>query len=291
MTGFTTIAYEVRDRVATITLNRPERLNAISSRMPREIREAVEMAARDNGVHVIVVTGAGRAFCAGYDLEQAAASPDRAAGGQDVTEGPWDPMVDFAMMYRNSQDFAALFSCHKPTIAKVRGFAVAGGSDIALSCDLLVMSEDAKIGYPPARVWGIPSTGWWAHRVGAQQAKRMLFTGDLIDGAEAVRIGLALEAVPEAELDARVEALARRIAGVPKNQLMMSKIVVNQALESQGLHQSQVMSALFDGIARHSPEGTWFKRLAEAEGFKAAVKARDSGDPIAPGASKPFGRV
>lgn len=291
MSDFSTITYGVTGRVATITLNRPERLNAISSKMPREIREAVEIAARDNDVHVIVVTGAGRAFCAGYDLEQAAASADRAAGGQDVTEGPWDPMVDFAMMYRNSQDFAALFSCHKPTIAKVRGFAVAGGSDIALSCDLLVMAEDAKIGYPPARVWGIPSTGWWAHRVGVQQAKRMLFSGELIDGREAVRIGLALEAVPETELDARVAALAGQISAVPKNQLMMSKIVVNQSLESQGLHQSQMMSALFDGIARHSPEGTWFKRLAEAEGFKAAVKARDSGELIAPDSSKPFGRV
>lgn len=289
--GFETIRYAVEGRVATITLNRPERLNAISMAMPREIREAVERAARDNDVHVIVVTGEGRAFCAGYDLEMAAANPDRAAGGQDVTQGPWDPMVDFAMMYRNSQDFAALFSCHKPTIAKVRGFAVAGGSDIALSCDLLVMAEDAKIGYPPARVWGIPSTGWWPHRVGLQQAKRMLFTGDLIDGREAVRIGLALEAVPEPELDARVAALAARIAAVPKNQLMMSKLVVNQTAEAQGLHGSQVLSALFDGIARHSPEGTWFKRLAEAEGFKAAVKARDGGEPIAEGQSKPFGRV
>ena len=291
MSAFTTLTYSVEGRIATITLNRPERLNAITMAMPGEIRSAVEMAARDNDVHAIVVTGAGRAFCAGYDLELAAANPDKAAGGQDVTEGPWDPMVDFAMMYRNSQDFAALFACHKPTIAKVRGFAVAGGSDIALSCDLLVMTEDAKIGYPPARVWGIPSTGWWAHRVGAQQAKRMLFTGALIDGVEAVRIGLALEAVPECELDARVDALAQEIAAVPKNQLMMSKIVVNQSLEAQGLHQSQLLSALFDGIARHSPEGTWFKRLAEAEGFKAAVKARDSGAPIAPGASKPFGRV
>ena len=145
MTDFTTIAYDTAGRVATVTLNRPERLNAISSRMPREIREAVELASRDNDVHVIVVTGAGRAFCAGYDLEQAAANPDRAAGGQDVTEGPWDPMVDFAMMYRNSQDFAALFTCHKPTIAKVRGFAVGGASDIALSCDLLCMSEDVSI--------------------------------------------------------------------------------------------------------------------------------------------------
>jgi len=291
MTAFSTIAYTTRGRIATITLNRPERLNAISGPMPREIREAVERASRDNDVHVIVVTGAGRAFCAGYDLELAAANPDRAAGGQDVTDGPWDPMVDFAMMYRNSQDFAALFTCHKPTIAKVRGYAVAGGSDIALSCDLLVMAEDAKIGYPPARVWGIPSTGWWAHRVGIQQAKRLLFTGDLIEGREAAAIGLALEAVPEAELDARVDALAQRIAAVPKNQLMMSKIVVNQSVESQGLHQSQVMSALFDGIARHSPEGTWFKRLAETEGFKAAVKARDGGEPIAPDTSKPFGRV
>jgi enoyl-CoA hydratase len=193
-------------------------------------------------------------------------------------------------MYRNTQDFMSLWRSNKPTIAKVRGHAVAGGSDIALCCDLVVMAEDAKIGYPPARVWGVPTPAMWVYRLGAEKAKRMLLTGDLIDGREAATMGLVLEAVPESELNARVVALATRIAAVPKNQLMMVKLTINQAIESQGLTQTQMFATLFDGIARHSPEGVWFKRLAEEKGFKEAVHARDGGAPIAEGVSRPFYR-
>jgi enoyl-CoA hydratase len=284
------LTYEAADRVATITLNRPDRLNAIARGMPQEIREAVEKANDDNDVHCIVLTGAGRSFCAGYDLIDFAERKAPAAGGQDAAKGPWDPMVDFAMMYRNTQDFMSLWRSNKPTIAKVRGHAVAGGSDIALCCDLVVMAEDAKIGYPPARVWGVPTPAMWVYRLGAEKAKRMLLTGDLIDGREAATMGLVLEAVPESELNARVVALATRIAAVPKNQLMMVKLTINQAIESQGLTQTQMFATLFDGIARHSPEGVWFKRLAEEKGFKEAVHARDGGAPIAEGVSRPFYR-
>ncbi|MEQ1863332.1 MAG: crotonase/enoyl-CoA hydratase family protein [Micropepsaceae bacterium] len=288
--SFKHLTYETDGRIATITLNRPERLNAITRGMPQEIREAVEKANDDNDVHVIVLTGAGRSFCAGYDLVDYAERPNRAAGGQDASSGPWDPMVDFAMMSRNTQDFMSLWRSHKPTIAKVRGHAVAGGSDIALCCDLVVMAEDAKIGYPPARVWGIPTPAMWVYRLGAEKAKRMLLTGDLVTGREAAEMGLVLEAVPESELNSRVVALATRIAAVPKNQLMMVKLTINQAIDSMGLAQTQMFATLFDGIARHSPEGVWFKRLAEEKGFKEAVRQRDSGEPIAEGVSKPFYR-
>ena len=223
---FSSIAYAASDRIATITLNRPDRLNAIDPHMPREIRRAVERANADDDVHVIVLTGAGRAFCSGYDLIEFAQRPGTNAGVQDM---PWDPMVDFKMMHANTLDFASLWRSHKPTIAKVRGFAVAGGSDIALSCDLVVMAEDAKIGYPPARVWGCPTTGMWVYRVGAERAKRMLLTGDLVCGREAKAMGLVMDAVPEAELDRRVDELARRMAAIPKNQLMMQKLMINQA--------------------------------------------------------------
>jgi len=287
---FKHLTYETDGRIATIALNRPERLNAITRGMPQEIREAVEKANDDNAVHAIVVTGAGRSFCAGYDLIDYAERPNRAASGQDASSGPWDPMVDFAMMSRNTQDFMSLWRSNKPTIAKVRGHAVAGGSDIALCCDLVVMAEDAKIGYPPARVWGVPTPAMWIYRLGAEKAKRMLLTGDLIDGKEAAAIGLVLEAVPESELNSRVVALATRIAAVPKNQLMMIKLTINQAIESMGLAQTQMFATLFDGIARHSPEGVWFKQLAEEKGFKEAVRQRDGGDPIAEGVSKPFYR-
>lgn len=288
--SFQHLTYETEGRIATITLNRPERLNAIARGMPQEIREAVEKANDDNEVHCIILTGAGRSFCAGYDLVDFAENRNRASSGQDAAQGPWDPMVDFAMMHRNTQDFMSLWRSNKPTIAKVRGHAVAGGSDIALCCDLVVMADDAKIGYPPSRVWGVPTPMMWVYRLGAERAKRMLFTGDLITGKEAFAVGLVLESVPEPELNERVVALATRIAAVPKNQLMMMKLVVNQSVESMGLAQTQMFASLFDGIARHSPEGVWFKQLAEEKGFKEAVRERDSGEPIAQGVSKPFYR-
>lgn len=275
---FRSLRYEVTDRIATITLDRPDRLNAIDEHMPSEIRTAVEAAGADRGVHVIIVTGAGRSFCSGYDLKDFAEAPN-APYSQDM---PWDPMLDFEMMYRNTQDFMSLWRSHKPTIAKVRGHAVAGGSDIALACDMVVMATDAVIGYPPARVWGCPTTAMWIYRLGMERAKRMLFTGDLITGVEAVEMGLVLEAVAEPDLDSRVDQLARRMAGVPKNQLMMQKLMINQAVESMGLTQTQMFATIFDGITRHSPEGVWFKQRAEEVGFPQAVKERDSGDPIGP---------
>jgi enoyl-CoA hydratase len=154
---------------------------------------------------------------------------------------------------------------------------VAGGSDIALCCDLVVMADDARIGYMPARVWGCPTTAMWVYRLGAERAKRMLLTGDTIDGRQAAEWGLVVESVPAEELDARVEALADRMAGVPINQLVMQKLMINQAYDNMGLHGTQLLATLFDGITRHSPEGRWFQQLAADEGFHAAVAWRDSG--------------
>jgi len=287
--NFKHIIYETTGRIATLTLNHPDRLNAITSGMPREIAAAVELANQDDNVHVIILTGAGRAFCAGYDLKRFAEKPTSqpvAEKGSNVNEsGTWDPMVDFNMMYKNTQDFMSLWRSTKPTIAKVRGFAVAGGSDIALCCDFVIMASDARIGYPPARVWGCPTTAMWVYRLGAEKAKRMLLTGDLITGVEAEQMGLVLEAVKEDQLDARVQSLAERMQGVPRNQLMMQKLMVNQAYENMGLTNTQMFATLFDGITRHSPEGNWFKKRAEEAGFQQAVKERDSGDNIADGES------
>jgi len=280
---FSTLTLEVAGRVATITLDRPARLNAIDDTMPGEIAAAVQAANDDARVHVIVLQGAGATFCAGYDLKAYAEGAH--AANQPM---PWDPMRDYRLMKRNTEQFMSLWRSYKPTICKLHGDALAGGSDIALCCDLLVMSEDARIGYMPARVWGCPTTAMWVYRVGAQRAKRMLFTGDLIDGRTAADWGLALQAVPAAELDAAVAALAERIAGVPTNQLMMHKLMINQALDSMGLEQTQMFATLFDGITRHSPEGQWFRRYAEQHGFAAAVEWRDSGRPLpelAPGDS------
>lgn len=268
----------VRDgRLARITLNRPEKLNAIDDEMPRALAAAVAEANQDGGVHVIVLAGAGRAFCAGYDLERFA----ERRGPQPWSQGmPWDPTLDYRGMSENTGCFMSLWRSLTPVVCKVHGYAVAGGSDIALCADLVVTAEDARIGYPPARVWGCPTTAMWVYRVGAERAKRLLLTGDLITGAEAARIGLVAEAVPAAELDAAVERLAARMAAVPRNQLVMQKLMVNQAYENMGLATTQLIATLFDGIARHTPEGVAFKRRAENAGWKQAVSERDSGEPI-----------
>ena len=268
-------------RVARLLLNRPERLNAIDDAMPREIRSAVEWANADPDVHVIVVEGAGKGFCGGYDLSQF--GEGRIDHPCQQEREPWDPMDDYAFMKRNTDDFMALWRSAKPTIAKVHGHAVAGGSDIALCCDLLVMAEDARIGYMPTRVWGCPTTAMWTYRLGPTRAKQLMFTGDTIDGRTAAQWGLANAAVPAGELDAETMKLASRIAGVPRSHLAMHKLVVNQVLLAMGLEQSQQLATVFDGITRHNPEGLWFRRYAQAEGFKAAVQWRDSGRPIPEG--------
>mgnify|MGYP001065746639 FL=1 len=279
---FATLLYETAGRIARISLNRPERLNAIDEKMPGEIRAAVERANADDGIHVIVLQGAGRGFCSGYDLKAFAETAGENPGVQSM---PWDPMVDYRFMKQCTDDFFSLWRSYKPVICKVHGYAVAGGSDIALCADIVIMADDAKIGYPPARVWGCPTTAMWVFRIGAEKAKRMLLTGDLIDGRQAKEMGLVYDAVPAAELDAAVDALASRMAGVPKNQLMMQKLMINQAYENMGLASTQMIATLFDGITRHSPEGMWFKAYSEEHGFHEAVRLRDSGEPI-PGSKR-----
>lgn len=268
-------------RVARLLLNRPERLNAINNETPREIRQAVEWAQDNPAIHVIVVEGAGKGFCGGYDLADTAAQEIEHPCQQE--KYPWDPMEDYAFMKRNTEDFMSLWRCSKPTIAKVHGAAVAGGSDIALCCDLLVMAKDARIGYMPTRVWGCPTTAMWTHRLGPLRAKQLMFTGDVISGAQAAEWGLANCAVDEAELEATTMQLATRIAGVPRGHLAMHKLVVNQFMLNAGLEQGQMLATVFDGITRHNPEGLWFRRYAQTEGFKAAVQWRDSGRPIPEG--------
>jgi enoyl-CoA hydratase len=266
-----TLRYAVDGRVARITLDRPERGNAITLDTPRELADCVERANLDPQVHVIALAGEGKGFCGGYDLVEFA---ERGMPNHDPDE-VWDPVLDWQMMGRNVRGFMSLFRSDKPVVCKVHGFCVAGGTDLALCADLLVIAEDARIGYPPARVWGSPTTALWAHRMGAQRAKRLLFTGDLIDGRTALEWGLAIEAPPAGELDERFEALVERIALTPVDQLVMMKLLVNSTLEAQGLAATQTLGTLFDGIARHTEEGYAFQRRAMEAGFKQAVRERD----------------
>ena len=268
------VLYERDGRIGRITLNRPDVLNAIDDDLPAELEAAVTEADKDPEVHTMVLSGAGKAFCAGYDLAHYTSGEATNAAIQDM---PWDPMQDYAFMWKNTQAFMSLWRAMKPVICKVHGFALAGGSDIALCADLTFMSETAEIGYMPARIWGCPTTAMWVYRLGAEKAKRMLFTGDRITGREAEDMGLILKAVSDDQLDAEVEAMAARMASVPINQLAMQKMVINQAIESSGMMQTQRLATIFDGITRHSPEGVVFKDRANKVGWKQAVQERDQG--------------
>ena len=291
----TTITYERDGRIARIKLDRPERGNGITLEMPRELADCVERANLDPEVHVIALSGNGSGFCGGYDLVAAEQMPDTSSASRPGESGSpkgsptdpgtvarnhdpsdtWDPVVDFQMMSRNVRGFMSLFWSEKPVVCKVHGFCVAGGTDMALCSDLLVVSEDAKIGYPPARVWGVPTTAMWVHRLGPTRAKRLLLTGDSLTGRQAVDWGLATDWAPAAEVDEVFESLLERVARLPVNQLVMHKLQANQAVLSAGLLQSQALSTLMDGIARHTPEGFAFQRRAAEGGFKQAVRERD----------------
>lgn len=268
-----TIRYNAEDGIARIVLNRPERLNAITSQLTADLRTAVAAANDDRDVRVIVLRGEGRAFCAGYDLDWGTKGEDavqRAAGGQ------WDPVRDYLGMSRNVRAFMSLWESPKPVIAQVHGWCVGGGTDMALCSDLIFMGEDAHIGYPPARVWGEPTTVMWVYRLGLEHAKRLMLTGESLSGTDAQRLGLASKAVPADQLAGEVDAMARKLATIPSNQLAMSKLLVNQAYENMGLRSSQLLGTVFDGIARHTPEGIAWRDLAMQEGFREAVRRRDA---------------
>ncbi|KAH7071316.1 enoyl-CoA hydratase family member [Paraphoma chrysanthemicola] len=269
------VLYTVTDKVARITLNRPSQFNAITSSLPAALRAAVHLANADDGVHCIVLKGAGPGFCGGYDLSLFAekATRGKTGGSQDLKDG-YDPLVDYQAMKEYTECFMSLFHSHKPTIAQIHGAAVAGGSDIALCCDLVVMADDARIGYPPARVWGCPTTAMWTARIGPEKAKRMLFTGDLISGKEAADMGLVLKSVPANGLELAVDMLTDRIKTVPKNQPWMCKQVINGFLEDR-LNHAQRLATVFDGVTRNSPEGVSFQRLSATDGFKDAIRVRD----------------
>jgi len=291
MEELTTMTYERTGRIARITLNRPERGNGITMDMPRELTACVERANLDPEVHVIALSGNGTGFCGGYDLVDSAqnmamenAQSVNVKGTpldpvvqmkNHIPNSNWDPMIDYAMMSRNVKGFMSLFHSDKPVVCKVHGFCVAGGTDMALCSDLLVIADDAKIGYPPARVWGSPTTAIWVHRLGIEKAKRLLFTGDCLSGKEAQQWGLAIESAPSEKLNERFEILLNRIALMPINQLVMMKLLLNQTIMAQGLHTTQILGTVFDGMTRHTQEGYDFQQRAASAGFKQAVRERD----------------
>jgi enoyl-CoA hydratase len=273
--AFQTLLYDTVAELATITLNRPERLNTIVPPMPEELESAVQRASADPQVKVIVLRGAGRAFCAGFDFGGGFHHWDE----QLTTDGAWDPGKDFAQATSQSLGavprFMSLWRSPKPVIAQVHGWCVGGGSDLALCADLVIASEDARIGTSYSRMWGCYLTGMWLYRLGLTRAKEYALTGKPLSGTEAVQAGLINAAVPFERLEQEVRARAEQLAGIPVSQLTAMKLIVNQAYENMGLASTQLLGPVLDGLMRNTPEANRFIELAEREGVGAAVAQRD----------------
>jgi enoyl-CoA hydratase len=273
--SFQTLLYDTYGAVATITLNRPERLNTIVPPMPEELAAAVERAGADAAVKVIVLRGAGRSFCAGFDFAGGFHHWDESL----TTDGAWDPGKDFSFATSQSQGvvprFMSLWRSPKPVIAQVHGWCVGGGSDMALCADLVIASEDARIGTSYSRMWGCYLTGMWLYRLGLTRAKEYALTGKPLSGVEAVDAGLINVAVPFARLEQEVARRAAQLASIPLSQLTAMKLVVNQAYENMGLASTQTLGPILDGLMRNTPEAGEFIELAEREGVGGAVARRD----------------
>jgi enoyl-CoA hydratase len=273
--SYETLLYDSDEAVATITLNRPERLNTIVPPMPSELEEAVHRAVADDAVKVIVLRGAGRAFCAGFDFGGGFHHWDDSLR----TDGNWDPGKDFTFATSQSlgvvPKFMSIWRSPKPVIAQVHGWCVGGGSDLALCADLVIASEDARIGTSYSRMWGCYLTGMWLYRLGLTKAKEYALTGRPLSGTEAVEAGLINAAVPFERLEQEVAERARQLAGIPISQLTAMKLIVNQAYENMGLASTQLLGPVLDGLMRNTPDADAFIELAEREGVGAAVARRD----------------
>jgi enoyl-CoA hydratase len=272
---------DTADGVRTIVLCRPDEYNTITPALRDELSAAIDEADADNEVRAVLLRAEGKAFCAGYGLgwSTEAQAAERESGRV------WDSVQDMAVIGSFADVYMKLWYCRKPTVAAVQGWCIGGGTDMVLCADLILAAESASFGYPPARVWGTPTTAMWVYRLGFQQAKRWLFTGDEIRARDAERIGLALEVVGDDELEARGTELARRIARLPLNQLVMLKALCNQPAEAMGLAAGRRLGTLFDGVARHTQEGLDFVERASEVGFRQAVRERD--DPFGDYGSRP----
>lgn len=256
--------------VERITLNRPEKRNALSFTLQRELVDAVHAAEYDQDVRVIIIRGAGTSFSAGYDL-----------GGGDATDlpygdGPMSVEEDVDLCISFGEKWGQLWNCRVPVIAQVHGFCVAGGTDLALHCDMVVAADDAQLGFPPVRSQGGPPTHMWVYNAGPQWSKRILLTGDTVTGAKAAEIGLVLESVPADELDEHVLRLAKRMALIGHDLLAHNKRIVNLGVELMGRSTMQTLAAIHDVLGHNAPETAVFNQRLHTEGVRAAVAERDA---------------
>jgi enoyl-CoA hydratase len=267
--------------VRHLVLCRAAEYNTITPELRDELAAAIDAADDDRDVHVMLLRAEGPAFCAGYGLDWSTAAEaqqlvyDEASARPEEQRRVWDSVADLGMMGRFVDTYMKLWYARKPTIAAVQGWCIGGGTDMVLCADLIVAGDDASFGYPPARVWGTPTTAMWVYRMGLERTKRYLLTGDEIPAKTAAEIGLVLEVVPATDLRAHATALAERMARLPVNQLVMMKLLCNQTVENMGLASSRLLGTLFDGVARHTQEGLDFVRRSQQTGFRQAVRERD----------------
>ncbi len=274
-----TVRYEERDAIAIITLNRPEKLNTLTESVIQGVADGIDAATASKAVRAVVLRGEGRVFTAGYDLVAAGSEPWTTpydAPSVEPRPGAWDPVRDYQFMNQNVQRFMKIWHCPKPVIGQIHGYAVGGATDLVLCCDQLFMAEDAFIGYAPSRVFGTPTTMLWVYRLGLEHAKQFLLTGEAIDAATALRIGLVSRVVPAAELSREVEAYAGRFRHIPANQLALNKLLINQAFENMGLRTTQLLGTFFDGVTRHTEEAYRWAESFREKGFREVIRERDA---------------
>lgn len=282
------VRIEIADSVGSIVLCRAAEYNTITPQLRDELAAAIDTLDADPAAHVILLRAEGPAFCAGYGLDWSTAAQAAQATAQaeePASTRAWDSVADYRGMGTFVNTYMKLWYAAKPTITAVQGWCIGGGTDMVLCSDMIIAGEGAKLGYPPSRVWGTPTTAMWVYRMGLERAKRYLLTGDEISAAEAARIGLVLECVPDDQLQDHAMSFARRMAQVPTNQLVMLKLLCNQTAENMGLASSRMLGTLFDGVARHTQEGLDFVGRAEEVGFRQAVRDRD--DPFGDYGSRP----
>jgi len=275
------LTFEIQNGVAWVTLNRPEKRNAMNRALLTELRAAMLEADDRQSVHCVVLQGAGKDVCAGYDLSPNA-NPPEGYDPADYRQDAANVADDIWRLERNQADILTIFDLHKPVIAAVHGHCVAGGTDLALSCDMVIAATNARIGFPATRSQGTPPMHMWLHNVGPQWAKRMLLTGDLISGKDAARIGLVLQAVAPDRLQSHVRALAERMALIDSDVLSANKRIVNMGLELMGTRTLQRFAAESDARGHQAEAAKAFNRKAREIGLSQAFRLRDApfGDPM-----------
>jgi enoyl-CoA hydratase len=263
----TTVIVERIGRVLRITLNRPEKRNALSFELQEALVEEVRSAERSSDLRCIIIRGAGPSFCSGHDITPR---------GPDTSRAPMTVEEDVALVRDIADRWGQIWNCRIPVIAQVHGYCIAGGTDLALHCDMVIAAEDAQIGFPPVRAQGGPPTHMWVYNAGPQWTKRLLLTGDLISGKKAAEVGIVLEAVPAEQLDDHVLALATRIAAIGKGLLAHNKRIVNLGVELMGRSQLQVLAGIHDALGHLAPEAAEFNERSRNEGLQTAVAERDA---------------